>query len=367
MSVFGTGTFTAVGGLTATNTALTDYLREEAEPARYKNYVLRQFCSEAIQPGYMGNTIYAPTITNAVQNATRKDIGGAVSTYSGAQGERSSPSARALSFSKASGELNYYMDVIGVSKVFAATATLRKYLARAAEYLMVGCAQTEEELEIWNAMFYGAHNAGTGVPNAFPNVVGGEALYVDPANDGSAWGTIVSTDYLVPTTLAQIRRKHVKNKNRTFDFMDGKYPFICGPDAVYMLATNVNEAGTQLSFERNSMNKTDVYNNQVVGDVLGVRVIEALSLPEYDGAIGALTNEPSTTATVTMCCSPTPDAVYCHEHQTLNPQLYWSGFQVNTFTPAAEEATLAMDFMAGAFKGVDYATKMLLVPVPVLA
>jgi len=355
------GAFTNLAGQTA-NTVIGQYLREVAERSRYKRYVLRQFGSLALQPGYRGTTIYAPTITNGVQNATKVDLGGVESGYgSASEAERTMPTVRKLAFSKYYGELNYYMDVYGVSKVFAATATLRKYLERAAEFLMVGCAQTEEELEIWLCLLYSDYASG-GTTLLDPS--SSEVMYQDPSNTGTAYGSLDGDNTWIPSTLAAIRRQLRNKQNPGFDNLSNRFAVVVTPDVSYQLMTNLRSDGTnfQLSFESDSMGMEEAYENHSIGHVLGCEVIECDHLPSI---AGGASGGPSASATMDMCFAFAPDAFYVQEHETLNPQLYWSGFQVNTFTPAGEEATLAMDFSAGAFAG-DVANKLVWIPSPQL-
>lgn len=343
----------------AANSALHTYMRSIAEPTLYANFEYWNWGTKAIQPGYTGRTLYAPTITKAVTS----QVGAELTKTTDLNEATGRPDYRKLAFSSYTGTLNYYMDSFAITKVFAATATLRRYMERAAQFLMQSCALTQEEL-IHCELFWANEADFLSPAGDGADLKAGGTDFMDVVADGGseAWGdhpTAAMIAGVLPLALAQARRKLRLQNNPGFPELGGTYAGLFSPNAVYSLLTNT----TGPSFEADSMNITASYKNNIIGRLFGITVIETSNAPQFlsadigtdspDASNGLLDFEYHTVFA--------PDAFYVSEIETLQPKMYWSGFQVNTTTPAGEFGTLALDYSADAFSG-DTANKMVVIP-----
>lgn len=339
------------------------HLRSTAEKSRFRNYEFRQFGTHTIQPAYSGRTVYIPVFEStdgaeatagAYGNKSAESERGQGTIANTAEGATFSP--RAFAFQSRQGTIDRYEDGFGISKEFAATATLRRYLERGAQFLNVGLAQTEEDL-IQEALFWKSGQYGVELKDG--TTAGEEFILVefDGDTDGT-WGLLAASEAIVPEALAVARKELRVRNNPGFEQLDGKYAAILSPRQVYNLITNVST--NQLRFEQDSMNMTGNFRNNVIGDLFGIRVFESSNVPS--GA-GTVTDDPITGEVAwELGCVLAPDAFYVVEHETLNPQLYYEGFDTGgVANPTHNRATLAMDYMTGAFAG-DCANKLVVIP-----
>lgn len=336
--------------------AIESVLLKYAEPSRHANYEFRRFGSKLIQPRGGGLNCRIPVFTNDTTSGVRSRRGAAIAPADAQEYTRGTP--RALAHAGSEVTLEYYKDSFGISKVYADAVTLREYLTRGAEFLMVGTALTEEEI-IFDELFWNTWGTDLKAPaNNFIMVEGDGSI-------AGTWGTL-TVETIVPEALIAARRELRKRNASGIRQANNSYVGLLSPDHVYSLQTNLKGTGAQLSFEADSMNMTDVYKNGRLGRFAGLELYETTHAPSFTGGI---TNDPFNSGNSgEYAVVLAADAFYCATHETLNAQLHYSGFQVNAYTPAAEQATLAVDYLFAAkcqTANAERAAKIVVIPTAV--
>ena len=354
---------TEAWGIRAATTALHTYLHDKAEKDRFDNYEMRPWGSKAIQPGQTGLTVYAPTFTRT-EDGTRANSTGVLSLRGlgvggdGSTLERGAPTARKLTFGNDSATLDMFEDVFEVSKLFAASATLKGYLERAGQYLYQGVALTEEEL-IHEALFYDTW--GTDLQEPSGNFIDFQADGTDAT--WGAYSTTVSAAGLLPTAIARIWKELSNKSNPGFAEAQGDYVVFLTPTQIYNMLTNV--ASNSLRFEQDSMDMTDGFKTSRVGRLFGCSLIQTTKAPKFSGLTYAANDAAFAAARDhEYVVGIAPDAYYCVEHETLGNNLYYEGFETGgVANPTHNYATLASSFASAVIDPTDRPNKMVVIPV----
>ena len=360
---------------------LANYLRTMAEPNRFLNYEMVPLATQAVVPMGQGVYMNIPNYTNdstygvKTLSAVTQDLEALPLSTDGEAPTLAN--LRQTQVQSLSRKMTYFADGFAVSKVNKNTQTVRDQFERIAQFVMKTASQTQEKL-LQNNILYetgaaltnpnGAGTIWNGVIGQTSGPVSGEFIYVAPNPDDTAWGALTATDVVVANQFA-LARKYLKSYGTPgFQRLGGRLAAIIGPDTVYRLHTQViggpasgAVGDASLTFEQESMNKVRTFTDAVIGDLFGFRLIESnfpISPGVGTGAPGD-TNNVETELNVLFG----PDAFYVTPHANLNPQLYVSGFdEGGPFNPTKSVASVATDFMFGAVRGPEFATKVVLMP-----
>lgn len=397
LSAFSATDDAALGDDGTISGGLANYLRRMAEPNRFLSYEMVPLATQAVIPMGQGIFMNIPSFTNdstfGVKTLTAVAQALESLPLSASGTDATIANLRQTKITSLQRKMTYFADGFAVSKVNKNTATVQGEFERIAQFIMKTAAQTQEKMlqnniifetgtaltdpgggsgVIWNGAIGGAVKSG---------LVAGEFIYVAPNPVDTAWGLIeAGQDDVVANNFA-LARKFLKALGTPgFQSLGGRMAAIIGPDTVYRLHTSViggPGAGAvgdaSLTFEQESMNRVRTFTDAVIGDMFGFRLIET-NFP-ITVAAGA-TNGPSDNGTngaagiTEVDCEINvlfgPDAFYVTPHANLSPQLYVSGFnEGGPFNPTKSVSSLATDFMFGAVRGPEFATKTVLMPSPI--
>lgn len=314
-------------------TAVGQLLLDRALPDLIKNYELIRWGVDAVQPAGTGLKIYAPTFDNIAKIHTAKIAAGNEAVVS---------TADALTFGHFSGDLEYYQQPIDISKVFGATATLKEYAQRAANYLMLGCAMTQEDLAEKVCAF------STGVTyhdGTDPTKVG----WVAP-DGATAHGAVDVTKIPSIKGMSKARKLLKKASNPGFSEASGKYVAMVGPEWVDQMITNVTSIPT---FEESSMGMHSAFIDNKIGTLSGFMIVETNNIHDIiPNANNALAAGLAATKNGELNLLFAPGAFYVSSHASLKPMINVVPFNTPSKSdPSGQKMVIAVDYMAGAFAG----------------
>jgi len=372
-----------------TNDELQQHLRRTALPDLFDNYELVQLASKAEVPANQGLVMIIPDYINDSDHGVKRNTkiadtaAGEYSPLLGLQPDLSN--LRDIENSTVTAELKYYADGFRFSKTYAQSVAIEGGMERAARYLMVGAASTQERLTQNHVLYSNASSATEGADpsattgtlwdknNDTPGYVSAtEPIYVHPSGDDDAWDDLAAADVAVAEGFAQARKFLRKRNAPGFSQLNGTYAAYVGPSTVHSLLTQVKSGGASLTFENDSMNMTQSFKDNIVGRLFGITVFESTAVREIadnDATYGAQAAGTTTNAGNTFEYNMIfgPDAFFVCPHEAVNPGVIVKGFnEGGALNPTNSVASVSVDYLFAVRASQQLGERCAIMPAPVV-
>lgn len=229
---------------------LEKYLEKKAVLTLLPNLELYQFGREAIVPSNTGREIFAPYWQDGIATNAAP-----VRTETAAIG------VSAMSALNVSGNLSEYAKAVGFSRMLWQTKSL-PILEEATKQLM--------------------HSLARGWENRIQSIIsdmGPLSANSWLAGDRTTvYNSVANGTFTRASVFSLAAAKLASNFNPGYAEFGGRYGAVIHPIVADQLRTNTSGAGggaVRLTFEQQSMNMTNVFRNNAIGDLFGCRLFES--------------------------------------------------------------------------------------------